>query len=552
MPPAGDTRQRHGARMTAAPHPAGPDTGRGAPRTMLSIVSVTLLKGLGSVLGLLIAMGIATLYGASAATDAYFLGRRVTSNLAMGLERAFHLLQVPPLVRVARNEGMEALRLRLSVSARRLLLVSLAATALGLLLAEPIVRLLAPGFDADRVDRAVLYFRILLLGMPISAVTALSGATLNALQLYSLPVLARLAPRLAILLALLLVPVAGFGLGGLAVATLLGTIVMGVAFGLAGRRVFARDHPPVVPAPAQPPPELGRHRIVAMLVAQFHIIGAGWIDIAFASTTGEGMVAAYDFAQRMVNMTPGLVTNSVVLVYYTHFAIASAERDGAAFRVLVRDSIRTSLFFILPLAVSLVLLGGPFIHVVLQHGRFTAEDARITAAVFAILALLMPINAVLGSLVSAIFADGRLPQLAMIAGSTALGLALRIGFDLAFVPRLGLVAVPVGALLSMAGILVMLWIWLSRHSGAPVRMGELRPFVSLALASALAGIAIWLTREAVLPAGDAGRLRMLAALGLSGAAGGLTFLLSAALTGLPEVRALTRRLARRLGRGGRR
>lgn len=543
--------------MTAEAQPTGTGTdtdagagkGRAKPaRAMLSIVSVTLLKGLGSVLGLLIAMGIATLFGASAATDAFFLGRRVTSNLAMGLERAYHLLQVPPLVRVARTEGLAALRIHLTRSARWLLLVSLAATALGLVLAGPIVRLLAPGFDAERVDSAVLYFRILLLTMPISAVTALSGATLNALQLYSLPVLARLAPRLAILVALLLVPVVGFGLGGLAVATLLGTIAMGIAFGVAGRRVFARDDGPVTPASDHPPAELGRHRIIAMLLAQLHVIGASWIDIAFASTTGEGMVAAYDFAQRMVNMTPGLVTNSVVLVYYTHFAIASADRDNDAFRVLVRDSIRTSLFFILPLSISLVLLGGPFIHVVLQHGRFTVEDARITASVFAILALLMPINAVLGSLVSAIFADGRLPQLAMIAGSTAMGLALRIGFDLAFVPRLGLVAVPVGALLAMAGVLVTLWIWLSRQGGAPVRISEARPFASLALATVLAGVAVWLTREAVLPAEDAGRLRMLAALALSGVTGGLTFLLAAALTGLPEVRALTRRLARRLER----
>lgn len=530
---------------------------------MISILGVSALKGLGSVLGLVITMAIATLFGASATVDAFFLARRVTSNLAVALERAFHLLQVPALVQLARNKGLDALRERLLARARWVLIASLLATALGMALAGPIIRTLAPGFDAGQVLEAALYFRIMLLGLPISAVTALSGAVLNALQLYSLPVMARLAPRLAVLLALALIPV-GFGIGALAVATLLGTIAMGMVFGITGRRVLASGQP--LPVPAAPaaqivpavsavsapaaamPAVAGRGRIIAMLVAQFHVIAAGWIDLGFASTTGAGRVAIYDFAIRMVNMTPGLVTNSVVLVYYTHFAMALADRDRAAFRGLVGDSIRATLFFVLPVAVALFLLGEPVVRTFLQHGRFGAEDAALTARILTILALLVPVNAVLGSLSSAIFADEQMPQLAMIGGSILLALAIRIGFDLVMVPRIGLVAVPLGSLLSMLGILVVLWIWLSRHGGALVQRHEARPFAALALAAALAGLAIWLMREAVLTGGDASRLRMLVAIGASLAAGGTVYLLVTVLAGLPETAALRRRLAGRAGR----
>ncbi|MEZ5885271.1 MAG: lipid II flippase MurJ [Paracoccaceae bacterium] len=519
-------------------------------RPFLSIVYVTAIKGLGSVISLLTAVGIANFFGAGTATDAYFLARRVTSNLGIGLERAFHLLQVPPLVQFARMHGIPALRDRLSRASALVLLISLAVTIPAFVWAAPVVGLLAPGFDQTQLPEAVFYFRILLLTVPISAVTALSGATMNALRRFSLPVLARLAPRGAVLLALMLVPL-GFGFSAIAVAVVAGTALMGLIFAIALRRVF-RDPGTVVQADANQGQEgaFSRARIAAMLIAQAHVLGASWIDLAFASTAGDGNVAAYDFAQRLVNMTPGLVTNSVMLVYYTEFANALTDRDVEGFRRLIRDSLRLSLFFVLPICVGLALLAGPLVAAVLQHGSFSAEDAKRTAGVVAVLALLLPVNAALGSIVSAIFADSRLPHLRMILVSTGLAIAARVLFDWWAVPRYGLIGVPVGVLLAMTLLFLSLYFWLSSHLGALLHRDEVAPFLGLAAAGLGCGAVVWLLREALIHAGS-GRFALLSAMALTAVAGALTFLLIAGLCGLPEARQMTRRLLRPLSRGKR-
>jgi len=438
---------------------------------------------------------------------------------------------------------MDALRTRLRTRSGQILAATLVPVAAGFVFAPELITFLAPGFSPDQVDRAALFFRILMVTLPISAVTALSGATLNALGLFSMPVILRLLPRIFVVAALALVPF-GFGLGLVASALVVGTVVMGAIFAVATHRVFIAPRPaPAAPPTADPVVHFSGYRIAAIAVAQIHVLAAAWIDMAFATTVGTGNVAILEFGQRLVNMTPGVVTNSVVLVYYTAFARALADGDDAAFRHHITTSMRTTLVIVLPIAVALFLLARPMVDIVFAHGAFDAAAARQTALIVAILAPLLPINALLGTVVSAIFADARLPHLTIIAGATVVAIAVRVGLDLVLIDRIGLIAVPLASFASMAVMLLILWSCLAMHVGSPVPRRAAGGFLKVIAAASAAGLAIWAIHEFGAPHVTT-RIELAALVGGAVGGGAVVFVAIGAGLRLPEISMLIAEAAR--------
>ncbi|KIC10757.1 hypothetical protein RA19_10215 [Leisingera sp. ANG-M1] len=500
-------------------------------------------------LSLAIALAIANLFGAGAASDAFFLARRVVSNIAAGVERTFQFLQVPPLVRMAETQGLEVLSRHLRKRSWQILLAAAVLCAAAFVFAPALARFLAPGFSPEQQASATVYLRILLAVLPLSAATALSGAVLNALRMFRLPVIARLLPRACAAVALALVPVFAYGLGAVALAIAAGTVVMAVFFGICIRRALAQDWQPepggTVSSSRLP---YSRSRIWAMLLAQFHLFGAGWIDMAMASLTGAGSVATLEFAQRMTNMAPGVVTSSVITVYYTEFSSHLARGRQEAFRKSVQDAMRATLLFVMPAAVVLFMLNRPAVSVLLGHGAFEPWAVQQTASIIALLAPLLVVNALVGTLASALFADPGVPHLKIVTTSIAAALIVRIGLNWLLLPVYGVLAVPIASLSALTVMLLIFYLRLVQAFGTPVRLREAGPFAAMALASAAAAAAIWLVQAAAARE-LAGRLEMLSVAALSALCGGLAFAAVATALKVPEMARVRGVLRKAVGRG---
>lgn len=457
---------------------------------MLSrIVAVGFWKLVGMGLSLAIAAGLANHFGAGAATDAYFFARKVTSNVAMGLERMFPLLLVPDFMRIARSGGAGALRRRLGQATMRVLAISSAVCALAFVAAEPLFRALAPGFDEARLEAGVLYLRIFLLALPISAATAMTGSALNSLRVFSMPVVARLMPRLCVLGAILF-GAQSLGLSVVAAAVVVGAVFMAVIFAVNIRTALARLAALGAPGTASavvPRFELRGRRLAAMCLAQAHIIGVAWVDLAFASTAGVGAVSVLEFGSRLANMAPGVVTTSVVLVYFTELSDAVTAGDRERFRNLLAGSIRNSLFFIAPLSVALFLLSERIVSLLLTHGAFDEAATEVTGRIVALLAPLLLVNALLGSLSSAAFADSTAQHLKIIGISAAVALVVRVVVVLVLIGRLGVIAVPIGALCGMSAMLFVLYSMVSRLAGGLLRKSDLLELLRVVGAAAACG-----------------------------------------------------------------
>ncbi|WP_192361866.1 lipid II flippase MurJ [Mesorhizobium mediterraneum] len=466
-------------------------------RTLASVVALTIWRSLGLVLSVAIAALIAGLLGANGATDAFLFARRVTSGLSAGLERSFQLLLVPRLVHTIRLHGQKLVQR--SVRRQQIRIATIAVLFTGILVAGAplLVATAAPGMHPHDQQSAILYLRIMAAAIPLAAYTAMHGAVLNALRRFSLPAIARLMPRLGVVavLALLVPP---FGFTAISVANVIGSVVMGIIVFASVSRIIRATAPDLAentpstesPTEAETPSQFGvRRRLLPILIGQIHMTVAAWIDLAFASTVGPGVVSILEFGQRITNLAPGVVSNSVSSVYYTEYATALSDKQPRVFVRHIARALRYTLFSAVPAGIALFLLADVLVAALLYRGSFSHQAAAQTADIIRVLAPGLAVNAFLAVVASALIADADMPQTRIIVIATTVSVSVRIFLDLMLVPVMGVVAVPIGSLVSMTILLVVVFAMASARWGGIFEREDAKVIGIISLCGALAAAA---------------------------------------------------------------
>lgn len=314
-------------------------------------------------------------------------------------EGAFNLAFIPALAR-ARAAGEGAPR-RLAAASLLLLAGTLVAFALAAALFMPqLIRLLAPGFEpgGQRADVAILCGRVAVLYLPLAGIAAIYGGVANAAHRVLLPALAPVAANLTVLAAIAVLVLKGlmdsdaaaFAIAAATVGAGAAQLVlmMVAARGASARPDFAglaTDASAAGQGPFRAAAGVLRAASPALLFAglsQFRLI-----IVAAAVSASPGAVAALNYAQRLMDLPLGLVGASAGAVLVPALlrrgdAAEAAEDAGRA--------VLAAFAFALPAAVGLAVLAHPIVVTLFQRGSFDSEDARLTGALLAVLALSLP------------------------------------------------------------------------------------------------------------------------------------------------------------------
>lgn len=501
-------------------------------RLLANIFLMTVLKLFGLFLSLVLIILQTAFFGAGASSDAYFFVRRlILSSLAMIFE-ASNQLTVPEFVRGLEG-GTEALhRVLWRFGAPLVAGMSLLAFIVGLA-AHPIITLMAPGFDPERVEQSATLLRIVVICLPLTMIGAIAGSFNFARRQFGLTMFVRLAPRLA-LIPVFVVLGAAVTPEALSWALVAGTAVMTAAICWSGlnalRTVAAGVARPVRKART-------RQRAAAVAINAVAQMAMGWIDAALASLVGVGGVTIMFVAQRLLSAAPGAVNSSVTSAYYTEYSHAAAA-GGEKADLQIALAVRISLFLALPLAAFVMVSAPELIDFLLQRGAFQAEDAAATARVLRYLSALLILNAVLAALLPAVLSDDGLPMVRVFLWFSFAALATRIVAGIPLVHLLGLRGVAISIILASLASAMVLAGYLYRRHGSFFRLRDIRAILYMVVAAVVAGVATHLAL------GHSGLLGV-AGLVFSAAAIGTIFLGLCATVRLPEARALGALLRRR-------
>lgn len=401
---------------------------------------VALAVMLSRVLGLARELIFAGLFGAGRGMDAYLTAYRAPNLLRdLFAEGALSVAFVTVFSKLGVEKGTEAAwELARKMATLALVFMSVV-VVLGILLAGPLIAVLAPGFDAEKAAFTVELTRIMFPFILLVSLAALAMGMLNSRNIFGVPALASSFYNVGsifggVTLAWLLDPTFGpRALIGMAIGTLIGGFLQMAVQLPSLRKVgfhFAFDF-------GWRDPQVKRV-LVLMLPA---VIAASAVQVnvmvnsIFASFLGDGAVSWLAYAFRLMQLPLGIFGVAVATVTLPAVSKIAAGGDMAHFRETLSKAIRLALFLTLPSTVGLVLMSNEIIGLIYERGRFTGEDTLQTAGALQFYAVGLMAYSCIKVLSPAFYALDR-KWTPMLVSFAAIGLNVLLNWQLTF--RLGM------------------------------------------------------------------------------------------------------------------
>jgi putative peptidoglycan lipid II flippase len=390
-------------------------------------------------LGLLREQIFAALFGGGAAMDAFTAAFRIPNLLRdLFAEGALSTAFVTTFSKtIARGNDADAWRLANKVATMTALVLGLLCI-LGMVFSDELVRLLAPGFDAEKTALTAHLTRIMFPFILLVSLAALVMGMLNAKNVFGVPAMASSFFNMGSI-------VGGVTLGywmdphfgpraliGLAFATVFGgalqLLVQLPSLGRLGYR-FRPDflwRDPGVKAILL----LMGPAVIAASTTQVNVL----VNSMFASRLGDGAIFWLAIAFRLMQLPLGLfgVALGTVTLPLLSRLVATGRMD--AFRTELAHAMRLAFLLTIPSMAGLMMLAEPIISVLYQHGKFDAREAAQAAGALRFYAIGLAGYAALKVLVNAFYALER-RKTPMLVSFLAVGLNLLLNWIFTF--RLG-------------------------------------------------------------------------------------------------------------------
>jgi putative peptidoglycan lipid II flippase len=346
-------------------------------RALASISSMTLLS---RVLGFVRDAILARVFGAGAATDAFFVAFKLPNLLRrLFAEGAFSQAFVPVLAEYKNRRGLDDTRLLIGRVATVLCVALMAVTALGVLAAPLIVLVSAPGFTAspDKFQLTVELTRIVFPYILFISLVSLSAGILNTFSRFMLPAFTPVLLNVALILA---ATVAAPWFDPPVLALAWGAFLGGVL--QLALQIPALKRMGLLPRWDWAPQDPGVRRILKLMgpaalgvsVAQISLL----INTLFASFLATGSVSWLYYADRLMEFPSGMLGVALGTLLLPSLARHYATQDTAEYSKLLDWGLRMTLVLAAPAAVGLGVLATPLIATLFHYGEFGALDLAMT------------------------------------------------------------------------------------------------------------------------------------------------------------------------------
>ncbi len=335
-----------------------------------AIISVSIFSS--RVFGLLRDVVIASLFGASAITDAFFVAFRIPNLLRrIFAEGAFSSAFTPAFskkLKIGKDNAKEFAEKFFSILVISLLLTVI----LGEIISPFIVKLLAPGFEEKYKEIATALTREMFPYIFLVSLVAFYGGILNSFDHFFAPAFSTTLFNISIIIcAIALKP--HISIHSLAVGVLLGGILQVLLQLIFLKRMSFLFFP-----------KLGLNEDVKKTLKNIvpGIFGFGvrqlsmLIDTVLASFLISGAISYLYYANRFVQLPLGMFAIGLSQVLLPKLSKHFEERE--VYFEHLKSGIILCFLIIVPSTIGLIFFGKPIIDVIFHHGKFGSEDINNT------------------------------------------------------------------------------------------------------------------------------------------------------------------------------
>lgn len=332
------------------------------------------------ILGFVRDMVLARLFGATPATDAFFVAYRIPNLLReLFAEGSMSAAFIPVFTEYHTLKTKRDAWELASATFTTLLTIVTAVTLIGILAAPGIVWLLAPGFreSPDQLALTTLLTQVMFPYLIFISLAALAMGILNSLRAFAAPAFSPVFFNIFTIACMLFLapwlpePIIGVAIGivvgGLAqfAMQLPGLKGRGMLFGLR----FQPGHPGVKRIGTLMVPSL-----LGLSVTQINIT----VSTILASYFSGGPTYLF-YGMRLIQFPLGIFGVALTTAILPTLSAQAARGALDELRTTIGFGLRMIFFIILPAMLGLILLRQPIVHLVFEHGSFTKADTLATA-----------------------------------------------------------------------------------------------------------------------------------------------------------------------------
>lgn len=323
----------------------------------------------------------AVVFGANPAMDVFVAAFRIPNFMRrLSAEGSFSMAFVPVLAEYKEKHGPQAVRELVDRVAGALMAALLLVTAVVLLAAPGLARLVAPGFVPGSA-KFELFVEMLRLTFPYAlfiSLASLAGGILNTWHRFAVPALSPVLMNLAMIAA------------ALGLAPLMDGSIKALGWGVfaAGALQLAFHLPSLAKLGLLPRPRLdfahaGVRRILTLMVptlfgssvVQFNLL---FNTMAASFLVGGSMTWLY-YSDRLLEFPLGMFGVAIGTVILPHLSSRHAATDPDGFSRGLDWGFRLCLLIGLPACAGLILCAGPLMATLFQYRSFGELDARMAS-----------------------------------------------------------------------------------------------------------------------------------------------------------------------------
>ena len=423
-----------------------------------------------------------------------------------------------------------------------LVVILLILSVIGIVLAPQLLRLLTPGFSADKLAATVQLSRLMFLSPLLLGISGVVGGILQSFKNFFAYSLAPIFYNLGIIAgALFLVP--RFGLLGLAWGVVIGA-ALHLLVQLPTLWHLGFRFQPLLDWRDAALRQIGRimiPRTMGLAISQLNLV----VMTILASALASGSLAIFNLANNLQSFPVGIFGLSFAIAAFPTISALVGQPDKLKASLTV--TIRQTLFLVIPATIIILALRAQIIRVILGSGRFDWQDTILTMRTLSYFGISIFAQSLTAILVRVFYAykDSATPfWISLVAA------AINISLAWPWSRQFGVAGLALAFSVSNIVNFILLWLAL-RHKGnildnLAIGVGSLK----MALAAAIAWPAIFTAKRLIAPLVDmdtfwgiTGQLIGAAIVGL------VVYLLICLLLRCPEAKQLWQIASRRLPSG---
>ncbi len=287
--------------------------------------------------------------------------------------------------------------------------------ALGMIFAEPIVKLMVPGYGAEKVAETAKLLRVLFPSIIFTAAAYTSVGILQSFGEFNIPSIISVVSNLIMILYLIIFG-NRFGLVGVIISMLVAWAAQlfvqiphlkrfGYVFQF---KLNFRDRGLISAA------KLAVPVLISSWVQPLCVV----INMAFGSGFGDGAVSGLNWANKIYIIMVGVFAYAVTNFIFPKLSRLDAGEENTRFSDVTRASVGWTVSIIAYISAMFMVLCVPIIQLIFERGEFTAEDTVLCANALFHYSVGMVGYAVCEILNKSFYAiqDGRTPMLTSVIG----------------------------------------------------------------------------------------------------------------------------------------